>query len=210
MSAAATAHWRVPALMLHLGTSGWGGLDLREFHGVRAALEGLAKIVDHRSGEGRATVWQVAKAAGYGERWTRSCLADLEAAGAIVWTRGGVVRGKPTPSHFRIVKQWLVDRARETRPTIEAIRARRREATARRVSGLRFVMPGARFRRSAHAAGSAYPPPLRGSTSGDAPPVEVLEPAQSAGECAHGMPARARTKTGLPACPMCRHQGAHQ
>lgn len=105
----ASARWPLPALLSRVDRSGWGDLRGKQFHGLRAVLRGLVSHLDHRSGMGAATVPQVADAAGgYSVRWTRHLLGELEAIGAITWTRGGVVAGVAVPSQFRLSKRWLL------------------------------------------------------------------------------------------------------
>jgi hypothetical protein len=72
------------------------------------------------SGEGEATLFQIACASGYTERTTRAALKDLEALGLIEWDRGGIYRGKPIPSFFRIVKKKLVALIRNARRELSA------------------------------------------------------------------------------------------
>jgi hypothetical protein len=179
-----------------LRRQGWGPLAGRPWKGLRAVLTGLASRLPYGSAQGDTTIEQVASAAGYGLRWTRQCLTDLEDFGLIEWVRGGVRYGRPVPSRFRIDKRMLVEllqAAREkrtaemvawaarTRTRLERIR------TIRLVKGRRKTRPEAAPRRlvqsktagscgNAHAAVAASPSPKRGDRTGLRSPVENTPP----------------------------------
>lgn len=202
---AVTAHWPVPSLVTSLSRAGWGPLAGREGQGVRSTLRGLMDLLPHRSGQGLVTAAQVAETAGLSERWVRTCLHLLEDAGIITWSRGGVVEGRPTPSFIRIVKRALVELIHAARSEITQVRADRAKTTRARIERLRWAFQQ-RSRRSAHAALSGSPDPLR---EGPARPVPPEQP--SGGPpveiCHHGGDAR-RLASGLSRCPMCRREEA--
>lgn len=206
MSRTVNSRASVPAVMARLDQASWGNLADRTWHGLRATLRGVAAIVDYRTGVAFATVDQVADASGYKNRWTRHCLAELEALGAIEWERGGITSaGKTAPSWFRISKEWMLTLAREGRVSLTAIRAERAKRTAARIAGLSFVKPGRYKPRSHHAAVSAtlstpsveIEPPTTEKSS-FIPPTEV-------GECEHGFEKKRHPVTAEPQCPICRH-----
>ena len=89
---------------------GWGALNDVGRKGTRATLRAVILYLPFGSGEGYATVPQIAYKAGYSSRhWVGEMLADLEGIGLITWRRGGVYHGEPVPSYFRIDKQLLAD-----------------------------------------------------------------------------------------------------
>lgn len=159
-------------LLTSLARAGWGDvLGTREHHGTRAVLAGLVRRLPYKSGEGLVTVSDVADAAGYGERWTRTRLQLLEQMGIIEWRRGGVLNGTPRPSWIKVVKRALVDLIHLARPMKDAADAARRAATRARLSGIRFLRNDlTRSRRSAHTALSADPRPQGGGSTGGKPP----------------------------------------
>jgi len=211
---ALTAYAPTDVLVSSLARSGWGDLTGREHQGMRSTLRALVDRLDYRTGEGEATVAQIADTAGLSERWVRRCLGLLEDAGLIRWDRGGVLAGKPQPSAFRIVKSAIVAMIRGARPVLAAIRARRAQATAARLAGLAFVRPRVRRkRRSIHAELSAdlhHPsgggvPPHQGRGTSPAPVDGIPLDPHRPGECIHGLPAHLTTRTGEPRCADCRH-----
>lgn len=105
----ARAHWPLYMLLDTLKRQGWGPLSGRPWKGLRAVLAGLAARLPYGAAQGATTIEQVAAAAGYGLRWTRQCLNDLESFGLISWERGGVRYGRPVPSFFRIDKAMLAE-----------------------------------------------------------------------------------------------------
>lgn len=104
-----TAHASVPSLVRSLSRQGWGPLHGRAMKGRANVLRALSDaVVDDQSGEGRATLWQVAQHAGMSARHARRCLNTLEDLGLVVWWRGGLYMGKTVPSRFKVVKTALV------------------------------------------------------------------------------------------------------
>lgn len=133
--------------------AGWGNLAGPDFRGVRGVYATLIEILDGRSGEGRATVWQIAEQAGYGERWTRRCLKVLEELELIEWDRGGVVDGKPVPSWFRVSKRALLILVSIARTVSGERHAARQVETRERIARYRLNRTKRRHkRRSRHAA----------------------------------------------------------
>lgn len=138
----AHTRWKVPLLLDTLRRQGWGPLDGKPWKGLRAVLAALGSRVDYHSGQGTATVEQIATAAGYSFRWTRYALQDLEDIGLIVWERGGVQYGRPVPSQFRINKAMLVDlikAAREKRDAQIIAWAKATRARLERIRTIRMV-----------------------------------------------------------------------
>jgi hypothetical protein len=202
-----TAHAPVPSLLTSLERAGWGDLTGREWQGVRTTLRGLTAQLPHGSGQGFTTAHQVATSAGLSERWTRRCLQFLEDLGVIVWHRGGIANGQPTPSFVRIIKTRLVDLIHAARPAREAKDAEHRASTLARIRELRTLY--VRSRRSAHAELSAGPLTLRGGAAPSPLPKSTTNSNSSYvnSTCEHGSDAR-RLASGLPACPSCRRQEA--
>jgi len=83
-----TAQWPAPALLVSLGHCEVPELQGRAGHGPLAVLTALAKCLPHDSAAGQVTAAQVARVAGYSERWTRRCLQLLERLGLVTWSRG--------------------------------------------------------------------------------------------------------------------------
>ncbi|MBW3068973.1 hypothetical protein GZ998_05525 [Actinomyces sp. 594] len=200
----ASPRWPLYMLLDTLRRQGWGPLDGRPWKGLRAVLVGLAARLPYGSAQGAATIEQVAAAAGYGLRWTRQCLTDLEDLGLIEWVRGGVRYGRPVPSWFRISKTMLaelVEAAREKRTadmiawaqatrrrlerirTIRMIRAKRKPRThstpATPADGGIAKNRVAKSRGSVHAAVTASPSPRRGDQAGLRLPVDNTPPART-------------------------------
>ncbi|MDO4243540.1 MAG: hypothetical protein Q4C85_07255 [Actinomyces sp.] len=191
----ATARWPLYLLLDTLKRQGWGPLAGSPWKGLRAVLQGLAARLPYGAAEGSTTIEQVAAAAGYGLRWTRRMLTELEDLGVITWVRGGVRYGQPVPSWFRIDKHMLaqlVQAAREQRTADMIAWAAQTRARLERVRSIRMVKgrrrprpapPGARVenrgretRRSAHAALAASPSPRRGDQAGLRLPVDNTPP----------------------------------
>ena len=104
-----TAHAPVPSLVRTLSRQGWGPLHGRAMKGRANVLRALSDaVVDDETGEGKATLWQVAQHAGMSMRHARRCLNTLEDLGLVVWWRGGMLAGRSIPSRFRVVKTALV------------------------------------------------------------------------------------------------------
>ncbi|HWB38009.1 MAG TPA: hypothetical protein VHA75_18485 [Rugosimonospora sp.] len=207
-----TAHAPTPALLRSLQRAGWGPLGGREWQGVRSTLGGLASLLPDRSGEGLATVPQIASTAGLGERWVRRCLGVLEDLGVITWTRGGIDEtGTPVPSGFRIAKRVLLDLIAQARPIRDAAVQAARSATAARLAAARFLRrPGKRRRRSDHAALRAGSSPLTGEGASGSPPTEegMTMPKPDVGYCEHGDPI-GYTVADQPRCFARRVLGQH-
>lgn len=149
------SRWSVYQLLDKLRRLGWGPLAGAPWKGARAVLAGLASRLDYRSGTGTTTIEQVAAAAGYGLRWTRQCLTDLEDMGLITWHRGGVVYGRPTPSVFRLNKTMLVDLIAAAEVTRSAEVIAWAAATRARLASIRSVRL-ARGRRGQGAVGHVH------------------------------------------------------
>ena len=143
--------------------AGWGELRGPDLRGLRSLLSALAHLLPPRAGAGLVTVNQIAAAAGYSDRWTRDRLYLLEELELIVWKRGGILEGEPTPSHIRVHKRALVAllelarEARELEPGELAAALRSRVEKYRLRNVIRRHKP--RLRRSAHVALSSYLPP---------------------------------------------------
>ena len=104
-----TAHAPVPSLVRTLSRQGWGPLHGRAMKGRANVLRALSDaVVDDETGDGKATLWQLAQHAGMSMRHARRCLNTLEDLGLVVWWRGGMLAGRSIPSRFRVVKTALV------------------------------------------------------------------------------------------------------
>ena len=123
----------LPVILDALARAGWADLDGRAAQGVRSVLRGLAALLPHRSAVGLVTANQVADAAGLKSRQTRENPQVLEASGLIVWTRGGIVEGRPQPGVIKVNKKALVLLVRRARKELPARLARRAADTAQRV-----------------------------------------------------------------------------
>ena len=112
-----TAHAELPSIITSLSRAHWGILAEQGHKAARTLLRALCdSVVDWKTGKGRATKWQLARAAGYKSQETvRTGLNLLEDLGIIVWVRGGIVRGKAQPSRFKVIKTRLVELIREAR-----------------------------------------------------------------------------------------------
>lgn len=129
-----TAAWPVDRLLLTLQRRGWGP-DLDDVQpGLRTVLHALVSLLPHKSGQGTLTANQVADAAHLSVRWTRHCLAELEAGGWIVWRRGWLEHGRPRPGYIRLVKAKLAEACRRLAGWLDDRRAKRRQETAHRVA----------------------------------------------------------------------------
>lgn len=186
----ANAYAPTNILMTSLNRAGGGPLAGHAMRGARYTLSALVDQLPFKSGEGKVTVPQVADTSGYSIRWTRIAMQELEAAGIITWTRGGVVAGKQVPSYVRISKKALVEMIRQARPVLAAILAERAKRTAARIAGLRYTL-GRRRRRSVQGEVTSGLSSLTGS---DSPPGS----GGGGGECAHGEVRGARY------CALCR------
>ncbi len=167
---ALTAGAPLPVLVLALKRAGWGSLATETMRGLRLVLDGLAVLLDARSGAGKVTAPQLAEVTDYSERWVRRNLALLEEAGIIEWSRGGIVQGSPTPSWVRVSKRTLLDLVQLARPEQSERKLEQQRETRRRVARLRTSYTqrpgktrprnGPRARRAGHHAEllSALPP----------------------------------------------------
>lgn len=185
-----SSRWTVPLLLDTLRRQGWGPLDGTPWKGLRAVLAALCSRVDYHSGQGVATIEQIATAAGYGMRWTRVALTDLEEIGLITWLRGGVRYGRPVPSQFRVSKTMLVDLIHAAREQRTAQMVAWAAATRQRLTSIRTIrmvrgrrktapkpVPGVIERKanpapsgvSAHVAVAASPSRWRGDPKGSRP-----------------------------------------
>lgn len=166
MSMTITAHAPVETLVYQLSSVEWSVLDAPCFRGARAILQALARAMTVRKQSLKAetdmTAEQLARQSGYGLRWTRNALHDLEDAGVIKWQRGGIRDGKPEAGIIRIVKSVLARWIRDALPTATRRERKRRERTARRLEKLHVQNLQPRLCRSAHEAVSADLSPYRG------------------------------------------------
>lgn len=169
----------LPVILDALARAGWADLDGRAAQGVRSVLRGLAALLPHKSATGQATANQIADAAGLKSRQTRDNLQVLEDAELIVWTRGGIIDGRPQPGFIKVNKKALVLLVHRARKELPARLARRAAETAQRVRDTLNVRtlrnrgraeawrahknPSDKRRNAAsHAAFNATLPPLRG------------------------------------------------
>lgn len=131
-----TAYWTLPALLSALASAGWGDLHGRKWQGVRSTLHALSAKLNHKTGRGHTTAYQLADAAGLSERWTRVCLTELETLGLITWERGGILRGNRLPSYFTVNKKLLAALVRSARKSNQAHRDKRAREFAKRLLSL--------------------------------------------------------------------------
>lgn len=129
-----TARWNLPDLMTAFASAGWGPLAGGEHQGLRSVLYALTAKVNHYTGRGHTTAYQLADAAGLSERWTRVRLSQLEELGLIEWTRGGILRGHRQPSYFKVVKKKLAELIRLARNDKAARNKKRAAEFAKRLS----------------------------------------------------------------------------
>lgn len=123
----------LPVILDALARAGWADLDGRAAQGVRSVLRGLAALLPHRSATGLVTANQIADAAGLKSRQTRDNLQLLEQSGLIVWTRGGIVDGRPQPGVIKVNKRALVLLVNRARHELPARLAKRAATTAQRL-----------------------------------------------------------------------------
>src|SRR5262245_49949749 len=140
-------------LVTKLATYGWGELRGRDLAAVRSVLLHLGLMLDGGSGTGTATVEQVAAKAGVSVGWTRTRLQILEELGLLEWRRGGIDRGVPVPSWFRVDKTYLAQLVNIAQDVRQADLADLRAAFAARLATLRKKTQWFRGhkRRSVHA-----------------------------------------------------------
>lgn len=149
----------LPLLVSKLSLAGYGYLAGPELKSARAVLHGLSRLLDPRTGAGKATAWDIAQASGYKDRATRYALNHLEEIGLIERERGYVAPSGRQPSRFRINKALLLEWITEARPALEIARALHKQATDARLRGLSYVKrrTNRHKRRSSHVALSANP-----------------------------------------------------
>lgn len=121
-----------------LARAGWGpGLSRPAFRAPRIILTALAnKAYDAHLGRAGAVITtanQLADFTGYSQRWTREALHRLEDMGIIIWHRGGIIDGRPMPSHIRILKSALCSLIEIARNWHKQRLSARAEATALRL-----------------------------------------------------------------------------
>ena len=136
---AASASWPTRDLVGSLARAGWGPLDGRPMGGCRAVLRALVDLLPYGSGEGSATVGQVADLAGLSAKWTRRCLRVLDALGIITHRVGHVTAGQPKPGHVRINKRTLAGLVRGARSRLDERRRTRAAATRSRLDAAGLV-----------------------------------------------------------------------
>lgn len=164
-------YWPTPSLMTSLANAGFGPLAGNGMHAVRSVLDALVRSLDYKTGSGFSTAPQIAeRAGGISERWTRRCLEFLERIGLITWTRGGVIAGAPSPSHFRIIKAELVRIIELARPAHSVKTSKRRASTLERIRAARlWFTKSKKFNRvsrsQTHAELSSSPTHPKGWTS---------------------------------------------
>lgn len=154
-------------LVTALQRARWGALAAPAWRCHRHLLTVLGDLLwdQHAGRRGTLviTARQLADAACYSERWTRTALHELEDLGIVEWHRGGVKEGRPQPGILRVVKRRICDLVEEARAAHEARLARRREATRARLATLRLLrIPPFRRRGAAHAEVNATLPPSGG------------------------------------------------
>lgn len=165
-----TAGAPLPVITRELAQAGWGPLTGREWQGVRSVLRALGDVLHPRYGQGDTTAWQISRATGLSERWTRACLGWLEDAGLIEWKRGGVYEGRPQPGWVRVIKTALVDLVRAARPASDQASRDRSARTRLRLARAGIVTIRRQHRRrSDHAEPDAYLTPLRRGREGTKP-----------------------------------------
>lgn len=135
-----TAGWPLPKLISALARAGWADVDTYRHQSTRSVIRALGDLLPHQSAEGQVTFMQIADATGLTGRWTRVVLYRLEAAGLIVWTRGQLIAGKPTPGHIKVNKKVLALLVRKARGLIDdRLRARADDLTRRLADTLRMT-----------------------------------------------------------------------
>lgn len=162
-----TAALPLNTLVLQLGKAGWADLDTHHNSGLRKVLDALVKLLPHGSAAGKLTSAQVADVAALSVKWTRHCLAELEALGLIEWRRGSIIKGRPQPGYVRVVKTVLAALARKARGYLDDRRTARRTATHERLQQLRCThINNNRSRNplSVHAELTSPLPFLKGGT----------------------------------------------
>lgn len=164
----ATAAWPLPRLVSALAKAGWGDLHGRAGGGVRGVLRALCDLLPHGAAVGHVTAPQLADAAGLQERWTRSCLAVLEDAGVITWTRGTIIDGQPRPSLIRVSKRALAALVNTARRQADGRLAQRRSDTAHRIRTT--LRARTIYRARKHGPDKQRNPPVRAELQPTLPP----------------------------------------
>lgn len=134
-----TARWKLPDLLTALASSGWGPLAGYEWQGLRSTLYAVTARVNHITGEGAATAYQIADAAGLSDRWTRECLNRLEELGLLEWHRGFVFEERRRASFFRVNKKALAQLIRDARDEMTARVAKRTADFVKRLMKLKKI-----------------------------------------------------------------------
>ena len=215
----ATARMKTSTLVDMLEMRGWGALNDVGRKGTRATLRALVLSLPFGSGEGYATVPQIAYKAGYSSRhWVGEMLADLEGIGLITWRRGGVYHGEPVPSYFRIDKQLLADLVNSAREQCEAeLQAMRVKMRARLAKWrhLRYIAPKTRKPRpdisqtpqgqtaSSQSTVTGHPTPQGGEAPTRVPHPPTDSPTRERSASRPALPdGPARGRDGTPAHPI--------
>jgi hypothetical protein len=192
---AITAGAPLPVILRAVRRDGWGDLAGAHNRSLRGALAALADLLPGTTAAGDVTVWEVAQASAYSERWTRVALGRLEALGLLTWERGTIVQGRPTPSWIRLSKRLLVELLRAARRLRVARDQAHNADRAARLARLRqaTLPPHKQKPRSDRPALNAGPRPLRGETgAAEASPAATATPPPStnADRAAHAGHAR--------------------
>ncbi|WP_172193251.1 hypothetical protein [Actinomyces faecalis] len=215
----ATARMKTSTLVDMLEMRGWGALNDVGRKGTRATLRALVLSLPFGSGEGYATVPQIAYKAGYSSRhWVGEMLADLEGLGLVTWRRGGVYHGEPVPSYFRINKQLLADLVNSAREQcaeeLAAMRVKMRAHLAK-WRHLRYIAPKTRKPRpdisqapqgqtaSSQSTVTGHPTPQGGEAPVSGGPHTLTTPSDKrSASRAHCPDEPARGRDGTPAHPI--------
>ena len=195
MSQTITAGAPLTVILRAVRRDGWGDLAGAHNRSLRGALAALADFLPGTTAAGDVTVWEVAQASAYSERWTRVALGRLEDLGLVTWERGTIVEGRPTPSWIRVAKRVLVELQRAARRVRLDRDKAHSAARAARIALLRraTLPPHKQKPRSDRAALAASPRPLRGEAGAAAAlqaPPEPTEPSTNAARRDHAGAAR--------------------
>jgi hypothetical protein len=192
---AITAGAPLPVILRAVRRDGWGDLAGAHNRSLRGALAALADLLPATTAAGDVTVWEIAQASSYSERWTRVALGRLEALGLITWERGTIVQGRPTPSWVRLSKRLLVELQRAARRLrVARDQAHNADRVARLARLRQATLPAHKQKaRSDRAALGAGPRPLRGEArAAVALPAATATPEPSTNAARAGHVARAR------------------
>ena len=198
----ASAAWPTRDLVGALSRAGWGVLDGRPMGGARGVLRALVDLLPYGSGEGSASVAQVADLAGLSTKWTRHCLRVLEGMGVIRHQIGHVKHGRPTPGRVMIVKRALVQILRHAQARIDARREQRRGDTRARLDrdGIDTWFPRRKRRNTlSFQVELSSTLPSQGEGTRRAVPAHVTSERTTdmPQQCVHNMP-------DINACALCR------